>query len=128
MPYKVVVVEKRNRLGKPFRNYDVATMEALLESYSDIREELKKEIEESIDDKNRKVTLFKSIDDQYSKEANIELTLPETLNPHSLTVRQEDGKAVGELRMGSGVIRIITKGSILVNNEQSRNKVKKIGG
>lgn len=125
MPYKVVVVEKRNRLGKPSRNYDVATMEALLESYSDIREELKKEIKESIDDKNRKVTLFKSIDDQYSKEANIELTLPETLNPHSISLQQEEGKSIGEIRMGSGTIRIITNGSIVVaNHEQVKVKRK----
>ena len=118
LPFKVIVVERRNRLGKPFRNYDIATMELLLEKYSDIREDLKREIEESINDKKRKVTLFKSIDDQYSKEANIELTLPETLNPHTISLQQEEGKSIGEIKMGSGTIRIITNGSIVVANHK----------
>jgi len=59
---RIINIEKRNRRGKPSRNYDVSTMEALLEKYSEIREILKGKIEESISDKKRKIDLFKSID------------------------------------------------------------------
>lgn len=123
-PIQAFTIEKRNRRGKPSRNYDLSTMEALLEKYSEIREVLTGKIEESVSDKKRKIDLFKSIDDQYSKEANIELFLPETLNPHSISLKEESGKTIGEIKMGSGIIRIITNGTILVERPKPKIKTK----
>lgn len=121
---QIINIEKRNRRGKPSRNYDVSTMEALLEKYSEIREILKGKIEESISDKKRKIDLFKSIDEQYSKEANIELSLPETLNQHKLEVVEEDGKKVGTLNFGSISLKIITSGNVELVSKPEVNKVK----
>lgn len=121
---RIINIEKRNRRGKPSRNYDVSTMEALLEKYSEIREILKGKIEESISDKKRKIDLFKSIDEQYSKEANIELSLPETLNQHKLEVVEEDGKKVGTLNFGSISLKIITSGNVELVSKPEANKVK----
>ena len=124
-PIQVFTIEKRNRRGKPSRNYDLSTMEALLEKYSEIREVLTGKIEESVSDKKRKIDLFKSIDDQYSKEANIELFLPETLNQHKLEVVEEDGKKVGTLNFGSISLKIITSGNVELVSKQETNKVKR---
>jgi len=127
-PIKKVTLERKNKFGKRIRNYDLATIEQFLENYQETRVRIKNEIEKGIEDKKRKIDIFRSLDEEYSKTADIELSLPETINPHAITLRQEDGKSIGEIRIGANLIRIITNGLITVEQENKNEKVKSIGG
>ena len=125
---KEIILETFGRKNKRPKIKDYTEVFYFIKQYDQIRRKVESKIIRSNKEKEKGIEAIVDIKNRYEKEATIEIEVPDSINPHSLTVRQEDGKAVGELRMGAGVIRIITKGSILVNNEQSRNKVKKIGG
>ena len=57
---------------------------------------------------------YEMLAEKYSKESRVEITLPDTMNQHSIEISKEDGRTVGKINFGSGLIKIITKGSITV--------------
>ena len=124
-PEKVIPLELTSgRRGKKIRPYTLESAELILQEYEKIRPKVKNAIEKSIKQKQEKLAIFRKLDDKYSKEATIELDLPKTMNPHSIDLKQEDGKTIGEIKMGYGAIRIITNGPIIVNKSE-QSKVKK---
>ena len=125
-PEKIIPLEvSSGRRGKKVRPYTLESAELLLQEYETIRPKVKKLVEKSIVQKKEKLAIFKNIDEKYSKEATIEIDLPQTNNQHSIDLRQEDGKTIGEIKMGYGAIRIITNGPIIVNKgEHPKTKMK----
>lgn len=118
-PERVIPLEvSSGRRGKKVRPYTIESAELILQEYETIRPRVKEAIEKSIKQKQEKLAIFRKIDDMYKKEATIELDLPETNNPHTIDLRQEDGKTIGEIKMGYGAIRIITNGPIIVNRSE----------
>ena len=77
---------------------------------------------ESNESKGKGIQEIIDIKNKYAKEATIELDLPDTLNPHAIELKEEGGKTIGEIKMGYGVIRIITKGSITINRSEESSK------
>ena len=118
-PSRVIPLEvSSGRRGKKARPYTIESAELILQEYETIRPRVKEAIAKSIKQKQEKLAIFRKIDDMYKKEATIELDLPETNNPHTIDLRQEDGKTIGEIKMGHGLIRIITNGPIIVNRSE----------
>ena len=93
-----------------------------LKQYDQIRDYLERRIVESNESKGKGIQEIIDIKNKYAKEATIELDLPDTLNPHAIELKEEGGKTIGEIKMGYGVIRIITKGSITINRSEESSK------
>lgn len=124
-PERIIPLEvSSGRKGKKVRPYTLQSAELILQEYETIRPNVKKAIEKSIKEKEEKLAIFRKLDDIYSKEATIELDLPQTNNPHTIDLKQEDGRTIGEIKMGHGLIRIITNGPIIVNKGEEP-KIKK---
>ena len=94
-----------------------------LKEYDQIRDSLEKSIIQTNKTKGKGIQEIIDVKNKYAKEATIELDLPDTINPHSIELKEENGKTVGEIKMGYGTIRIITKGAITINKSE-KPKVK----
>ena len=77
-------------------------------------------------EKQQGIEAIIDIRNKYAKAATIEIEVPETINQHTLTVKQENGEAIGEIRFGRDTIRLITKGTVVVNDSRTKEKVKGI--
>ena len=89
----------------------------LLKEYESIRPKIKTEIEESRTRKETELNLFEELEQKYAKEATVEIDIPATMNKHGIEVLEENGKAIGEIKLGNGTLRIITRGTILLEKE-----------
>lgn len=96
-----------------------------LKNYEEIRKYFETTISRNRDNKGKGIAEIIELRKKYEKEATIELDLPETMNQHTLSVKKEDGKTIGEIKMGYGTIRIITKGNVVVAKTKEEVKVKK---
>ena len=93
-----------------------------LKQNDQIRDYLERRFVQSNESKGKGIQEIIDIKNKYAKEATIELDLPDTLNPHAIELKEEGGKTIGEIKMGYGVIRIITKGSITINRSEESSK------
>ena len=112
------------------KNKDYGEIFEFLRNYERIRSSIERDIRLNSERKNEGLAALKSLKEKYQKEATIELELPPANNLTTFDVHKEDGKTIGEVRMGAVVLRIITKGSIVLLNEsvetKQQVKVKKI--
>lgn len=118
-----VTLEERKPFGIKRRTNNYLLMVMLLKEYERIRPKIKSEIEESRSIKETELNLFEELEQKYAKEATVEIDIPATMNKHSIEVLEENGKAVGEIKLGNGTLRIITRGNILLEKE-TRQPVK----
>lgn len=93
-----------------------------LKCYDDVRSYVEKSIISANDAKGKGIQEIIDIKNKYAKEATIEVDLPETMNPHSIEVKEENGRTIGEINMGYGAIRIITKGPISITRSEESSK------
>ena len=71
-----------------------------LKCYDDVRSYVEKSIISANDAKGKGIQEIIDIKNKYAKEATIEVDLPETMNPHSIEVKEENGRTIGEINMG----------------------------
>lgn len=93
-----------------------------LKSYDEVRGYVERTIVSTNEAKGKGIQDIIDIKNKYAKEATIEVDLPETMNPHSIEVKEENGKTIGEIKMGYGAIRIITKGPISITRSEESGK------
>ncbi len=123
---KEIVLETFGRRNKRPRVKDYTEIYYFIRQYETLRKKVEDKIKRSNIDKNKGIDEIINIKNRYTKEATIEVEVPETINPHTITLKQEDGKSVGEIRMNAGTIRIITRGSIVIDKQEfDQPKVKK---
>ena len=119
-----IILEKFGRKNIRPKITEYTEIFYFIKKYEKIRKSIERKIEKSRREKQQGIDEIIEIRNRYTKEATIEIDVPESINPHKLTVKEEDGKAIGEIKMGAGTIRIITKGSIVVANKKEPVKVK----
>lgn len=112
-----VTLEERLPFGMKRRTNNYLLMVMLLKEYESIRPKIKTEIEESRSRKEAELNLFEELEQKYAKEATVEIDIPATMNKHGIEVLEENGKAIGEIKLGNGTLRIITRGTILLEKE-----------
>lgn len=121
---KIILENFKNIYRRP-RIKDYTEIYYFLRQYENIRPQIEEKIISSTEKKGKGIDEILAIRDKYAKEATIEVELPEGMNQHSIELRQEDGKSIGEIKMGHGTIKIITKGPISVIRQEEQAKIKK---
>lgn len=120
---------KRSSSGKLKGCYETVDIREVLffREYEKIRATIMEKISKKQDEKQKDFDLMDKLTNQFNKkESIVEITLPQSNNPHELKVQREDGRNVGTIDFGSSSIKIITDGSIrLVKEEPQKTKVKK---
>jgi len=95
-----------------------------LNKYDEIREDLLKEAATNLQLKYDGLNKIRELENRYSKEATIEIIMPETINQSSIEVTQEDGMNVGKLTIGPVSLKILTTPNVRIINKGKNSKVK----
>lgn len=119
------VLERKNSIISNPKIKDYESIYGLLEQYEKIRKELENQALESAYDKEMISKKLKELRDKYSHETTVEIDLAETNNQRVIDIREEDGTSIGEIKFGRDTIRLITKGSIVINDNRQQVKVKR---
>lgn len=83
-----------------------------LREYDKIREKIVTHIENVQSAKNKDLDMAESIINRYSKNAVVEIALPETNNQQTIEVVEENGRKVGTLNFGDISLKIISNANI----------------
>ena len=116
------------RKGKYKLIYTAGELEAhykFIMLYDDIRRQIGDIVTSRA--KNSAISIQKLRDYQkkYSKEAIIEIEVPETINQHTLEVTEENGRKIGKLNFNGLTLKIITSDSVkIINKSESKQKRK----
>ncbi len=121
---KKIYLEKFKPIKARPKVRDYSEIYYFIRQYEKVRSSLEGSISRSLSNKERGMKELNAIKDKYSKEATIELDLPQTMNPYSFDLKHENGNSIGEIKMNSGTIRIIVKGNIILSNKPEEAKVK----
>lgn len=114
---------------KPFlKDENYIEVFEFLRKYEKIRRKIEEDIKHNLNSKEKGLESLRELNAKYQKEAMIEVEIPPSNNQTTIDVRQEEGKTIGEIKMGYGIFRIITKGNLVfVNNSEKKDqKVKKM--
>lgn len=95
-----------------------------LNQYDGIREGLEEEAKHNLEIKQQGMDKISELEKTYSKEAVIEVEMPNTLNHTSIEVYEEDGKNVGRLNIGPISLKILTSPNVKIINPKPKEKVK----
>lgn len=105
---------------------------AFIKEYPKIRDKIIKEIktenkkiiaseQKKLDLKESILNDLPSIQNRYSKTADVQIDLPPSQNQHRLVVKKENGRNVGIIDFGNSTIRLITDGQITLVKEQEKD-------
>lgn len=83
-----------------------------LREYDQIREKIVSHINSIQASKQENLDMAESLISRYSKNAVIEITLPETNNKQTIEVVEENGRKIGTLNFGDISLKIISSASI----------------
>jgi len=106
---------------------DYETAFEFLKKYEIIRKGLIELAKTTADKKKTGMSIIDEISSKYSKEAIIEVTMPETINQSSIEIVQENGQNVGRITIGSLSLKILASPSVKIVSkiESEKKKVKK---
>ena len=104
------------------KDYDTAF--EFLKKYETIREKILFEAQRNAKKKKNGMDRIDAINSKYTKEAVIEVEMPETVNQSSIEVTQEDGKNIGRINIGPVSIKILSSPSVRIVTPEAK-KVKK---
>ena len=96
-----------------------------LQKYEEIRKNIENKARENQTNKEHGMRRIQEIYNQYTKEATIEVEMPDTINQSSIEVIQEDGKNVGKVNIGPLSLRILASPSVKIIERNTDVKVKK---
>lgn len=119
------ILEQFKKVNKRPKVKNYTAVFYFLKEYDYVRQKIEEKIIKANTRKGKGIQQIIDIKNKYAKETTIEVDLPETINPHSIELKKENGQTIGEIRMGFGAIRIITKGPItIVKSEEEKVKRK----
>ena len=109
-----IILEQKTRFTKK-RKYDYNVIDIFLKEFEQLKPKIEDRIKAGKLEKSKSLKEYEMLAEKYSKESRVEITLPDTMNQHSIEISKEDGRTIGKINFGSGLIKIITKGSITVD-------------
>ncbi len=78
---------------------------------------------------NKKWSFWKRFMDSHKKNQvlfdEVVIDFPESIDKHTITLEEKDGKKIGTINFGERSIRIITSGNIVLETQSEAKKVKK---
>jgi len=130
--YSIVAINKKVPLV--LDDYDYQVQYYLIKNYEEVRAKVEKIVNSQRDVHQDDMSLIKGVKDKYQsllmktkkrKSSMVEIDLPPSTNQHQIVIEKEGNKKIGTIDFGSQTIRIITKGDIvLVNQEEQKGKTK----
>lgn len=96
-----------------------------LQKYETIRKNIANTARVNQTNKEYGMRRIQEIYNQYTKEATIEVDIPDTINQSSIEVIQEDGKNVGKVNVGPVSLRILASPNVRIVERKKDAKVKK---
>ena len=97
-----------------------------LQKYEMVRKEVSNTATNSQIDKKMGMKKIQSIYNKYTKEAIVEVEMPETVNKSSIEISSEDGKNIGKVTVGPVSFKIITSENVnLIGRNQRQKTLKK---
>ena len=119
-----IILEQKTRFTKK-RKYDYGVIDIFLKEFEQLKPKVEERIKAGKLEKSKSLNEYEMIAEKYSKESRVEITLPDTMNQHSIEISKEDGRTVGKINFGSGLIKIITRGSIEVERNDDIPYIKR---
>lgn len=107
---------------KPIKDYTFVF--EFLKGYETIRNGVVSIAKQNAQQKNIGMKKIDAIMSKYSKEAIIEVEMPETVNQSTIEVVEEDGKNVGRINIGPLSLKILASPSVKIVGS-TKEKVKK---
>lgn len=115
------------RQGKKYKTMpikDYTLVFEFLKKYDTIRSGVVSLAKKSAQQKRIGMRAIEAIMDKYSKEAVIEVEMPETVNQTTIEVIEEDGKNVGRINIGPLSLKILASPSVKIVGKTEKGKVK----
>ena len=119
-----IILEQKTMINKK-RKYDLGVIEIFLKEFEKAKEKVEIQVKQGKIEKQKSLEGFALLEQKYAKEARVEIELPDTMNQHTLEIKQENGQTVGKLNFESSIIKIITRGSITVDKQEDYPYVKR---
>lgn len=111
---------------KTCRITDYNLVYLFLQKYEMVRKEVSNTATNSQIDKKMGMKKIQSIYNKYTKEAIVEVEMPETVNKSSIEISSEDGKNIGKVTVGPVSFKIITSENVnLIGRNQRQKTLKK---
>ena len=107
----------------PIKDYNLAFL--FLQKYETIRKKVVSIASVNKTNKEQGMETVKALFNKYTKEATIEVELPETNNKPVLEVRSEEGKNVGRVTIGPVSLKILTSENVSIVDRNQQAKVKR---
>jgi len=110
---QIINFATRNKLGQLQYHLKIHSRDIIfLREYDKIREKVVSRIEKIQSAKQENIDMAKNLIGKYSKNAVVEITLPNTNNQQTIEVVEENGKKIGTLNFGDMAIKIISSAYI----------------
>ena len=105
------------------RNYNMVF--DFLKHYENIRSSIVEEIKRNQEDKTKGMIEIEKIFNKYTKEATLEIEMPDAISKPTIELSTEDGKNIGKLTIGPISLKILTTANVKIKGNDEKTKVKK---
>lgn len=123
-----MILEKNGKNKTIPRIHNYMLLSDFLTMYNQIRPGIEHKAMAQSKNKENAIKKIKKLKDMYQRDTTIEIEFNSTNNKRTIELSSEDGKKIGEIRLGNETIRIITNSEIeVVNKPQEMTKTKKRG-
>ena len=96
-----------------------------LKKYERVRDSIVRIVTEKQKNKKQGMERVKNLYNKYTKEAIVEVEMPETNNRSSIEITKEDGKNIGRVTIGPVSLKILTSENVSIIGAKQLAKVKK---
>lgn len=81
---------------------------------------------ESLSDRVKESSAIKRYlqEEKKASSAQVAVQFPESIDQHTIEIKEEDGRVVGTIDFGGKLIKIITDGDIVLDDQRDRSKAK----
>ena len=99
--------------------------------YKSVKEKLMEYLDEKAENRNELAEKKKNFMEEMKKiqedhSTDVEIDFPDSIGLTKIEVTKEDDKKIGTINFGSQTIRIITRGNIVLVNEEEHSKKKEL--
>lgn len=116
------------RKGKHKLIYTAGELEAhykFIMQYDGIHNRIENIVRSRAKNSSLSIAKMKEYQQKYSKEATIEIEVPETINQHTLEVTEENGQKIGKLNFNGLTLKIIASDSVKIVNKSGTKQKRK---
>ena len=96
---------------------------AFISNYDGIKNKLRNEISKELNRRDSLIEEMQRIQEEHSSD--VEIDFPESMIYHEIEISHKDGKTIGTIYFGSQIVRIITRGDVVIIDGDKREGFQK---